>query len=127
VYDGCDSVKGCLGFPGGSCVQDKSCSALVTFVLKNQRIQFELWSNNTLANSFVAVGLSDDNQMGDDIVIECTAVNVYMSRNDAHSKTNTRLENVNSNSKFTFNSYPIADICYYYLLCFVFFDSQPAD
>ncbi len=100
VYDGCDSVKGCLGLPGGSCVQDKSCSALVTFVQTNQRIQFELWAINSPADSFVAVGLSDDNKMGDDSVTECTVVNgrvnVYMSRNEG--KSNIRLENVNSNS-----------------------------
>ena len=105
MYDGCDSVKGCLGLPGGSCVQDKSCSALVTFVQTNQRIQFELWAINSPSDSFVAVGLSDDNKMGDDSVTECTVVNgrvnVYMSRNEG--KSNIRLENVNSNSIHVIN------------------------
>jgi hypothetical protein len=97
VYDGCDGVKGCLGLPGGSCIQERSCSALLTFAQRNQFFELELWATNSPVNSFVAVGFSDDNKMGDDSVTECTVVNgrvnVYMSRNDA-SKSNLRLENV---------------------------------
>ncbi len=105
VYEGCDNVKDCVGLPSANCIQDKSCSALVTLTRKNGRhnlFEFELWAINSPANSYVAVGFSADNLMGDDSVIECSVINgrvdVYMSRNDAN-KTNTRLENVNSNFK----------------------------
>ncbi|EFX80429.1 hypothetical protein DAPPUDRAFT_304120 [Daphnia pulex] len=95
VYDGCDGTKGCLGYPA-SCIQQRSCSALVTFAQKGQRSEFELWATKSTDNSFVAVGFSEDNKMGDDSVTECTMangrVNVYMSQNDA-SKTNIRLPN----------------------------------
>jgi hypothetical protein len=127
VYEGCHNVKDCVGLPSANCIQDKSCSALVTLTLKKEwhftrdgRVlnsgelspdtlnifspvfEFELWAINSPANSFVAVGFSADNLMGDDSVIECSVFNgrvdVYLSRNDAN-KTNTRLENVNSNFK----------------------------
>lgn len=120
MYDGCDSVKGCLGLPGGTCIQERSCSALVTFAQKNERsFEFELWATNSPDNSFVAVGLSDDNKMGDDSVTECTVVNgrvnAFMSRNEA-GKSNTRLENVFKQ----LHSFPVK-----ILILFSF--SQPAD
>ncbi len=70
----------------------------MTFAQKGQRNEFELWATKSTDNSFVAVGFSEDDKMGDDSVTECTVVNgrvnVYMSQNDA-SKTNVRLPNVN--------------------------------
>jgi hypothetical protein len=96
VYDGCDGTKGCFGYPA-SCIQQRSCFALVTFAQKGQRIEFELLATKSLDNFFVAVGFSEDRLMGDDSVTECTVkngrVNVYMSQNDA-TKTNIRLPNV---------------------------------
>lgn len=97
VYDGCGQIKGCFGLPGGVCIEEKSCSALVTYAVNGQHYEFELWAVNAPADSFVAVGLSDDHIMGDDSVTECTIVNgrvnAYMSYND-NSKTNVRLKDV---------------------------------
>ena len=93
---GCADVKGCFGLQGGNCVQEGSCSAMVTYAVKGQRYEFELWATNVPSNSYVAVAFSNDNLMGDDSVSECTLVNgrvnVYMSFNEG--KSNTRLRDV---------------------------------
>lgn len=93
---GCGDVKGCFGLQGGTCVQEGSCSAMVTYAVKGQRYEFELWATDTPANAYVAVAFSDDDIMGDDSVSECTLVNgrvnAYMSYNEG--KSNTRLRDV---------------------------------
>lgn len=108
VYDGCGQIKGCFGLPGGVCIEEKSCSALVTYALNGQHYEFELWAVNAPADSFVAVGLSDDHIMGDDSVTECTIVNgrvnAYMSHND-NSKTNVRLKDPRSGLNVTQATY----------------------
>ena len=69
---------------------------MVTYAVKGQRYEFELWAANTPPNSYVAVAFSNDNIMGDDSVSECTLVNgrvnAYMSYNEG--KSNTRLRDV---------------------------------
>ena len=93
---GCGDVKGCFGLQDSSCVQQGSCAALVTYALKGQRYEFELWAPNAPPNSYVAVAFSDDSIMGDDSVTECSLINgrvhTYMSYNDG--KKNTRLRDV---------------------------------
>lgn len=93
---GCGDIKGCFGLQDSVCIQDGTCSALVTYAIKGQRYEFELWATNTPANSYVAVGFSEDNLMGDDSVTECSLVNgrvnAYMSYNDG--KKNIRLRDV---------------------------------
>lgn len=108
VYGGCGQIKGCFGLPGGVCIEEKSCSALVTYAVNGQHYEFELWAVNAPADSFVAVGLSDDHIMGDDSVTECTIVNgrvnAYMSHND-NSKTNVRLKDPRSGLNVTQATY----------------------
>ncbi|KAI9553251.1 hypothetical protein GHT06_021147 [Daphnia sinensis] len=107
VYMGCGDVKGCFGLQGGTCVQEGSCSAMVTYAVKGQRYEFELWATNTPANAYVAVAFSDDNLMGDDSVSECTLVNgrvnAYMSYNEG--KSNTRLRDPTSGLKLMEGKY----------------------
>lgn len=94
---GCNDIKGCFGLPDSSCIGDGSCSSLVTYALKGQRYEFELWAHNAQPNSYVAVAFSEDSLMGEDSVTECTLVGgrvgVFMSYNDG--KRNTRLRDVN--------------------------------
>lgn len=96
VFAGCRDLKGCFGLPDSSCIQDGSCSALVTYALKGQRYEFELWASNVQPNSYVAIAFSDDNIMGEDSVTECALVNgrvgAFMSYNEG--KRNTRLRDV---------------------------------
>ncbi|XP_046657704.1 putative ferric-chelate reductase 1 homolog isoform X2 [Daphnia pulicaria] len=106
VYMGCGDVKGCFGL-GGTCVQEGSCSAMVTYAVKGQRYEFELWATNTPPNSYVAVAFSNDNLMGDDSVSECTLVNgrvnAYMSYNEG--KSNTRLRDPTNGLKLIEGKY----------------------
>lgn len=82
---------------------------MVTYAVKGQRYEFELWATNVPSNSYVAVAFSNDNLMGDDSVSECTLVNgrvnAYMSFNEG--KSNTRLrdvkQNKNKKNNFLFN------------------------
>lgn len=79
---------------------------MVTYAVKGQRYEFELWATNVPSNSYVAVAFSNDNLMGDDSVSECTLVNgrvnAYMSFNEG--KSNTRLRDVKKpKTNFLFN------------------------
>lgn len=107
IYMGCGDVKGCFGLQGGTCVQEGSCSAMVTYAVKGQRYEFELWATDTPANAYVAVAFSDDDIMGDDSVSECTLVNgrvnAYMSYNEG--KSNTRLRDATSGLKLMEGKY----------------------
>ena len=98
VYTGCGDTKGCFSLSGSACIKDGSCTALVTYAIKGQRYEFELWAPNSPPNSYVAVGFSDDQQMGDDSVTECSLlngrVNAHMSYNEKNDKRNTRLRDV---------------------------------
>ncbi|KAL3289082.1 hypothetical protein HHI36_003524 [Cryptolaemus montrouzieri] len=67
-YTGCTSTKLCFGSPDG-CVRTKSCQAAVAISVAGDKVDFELKATQNAA--WVGVGLSDDEKMGDDSVIEC--------------------------------------------------------
>lgn len=72
IYDGCGTKKSCFGIQAG-CIENKNCLAITTvFKDDNGRYIFEMESKNA---GWVGVGLSDDNKMGDDSVIECAKEN----------------------------------------------------
>lgn len=80
-YNGCYSSKGCFGAPEG-CVKTKNCKAVVATIVRGDRYEFEM---KALGDAkYVAVGLSEDEKMGDDSVIECVregnGAKAYMSR-----------------------------------------------
>ncbi|KDR19521.1 Putative ferric-chelate reductase 1-like protein, partial [Zootermopsis nevadensis] len=93
IYNGCGTEKTCFGFPGG-CVETKSCRAVVSCLVQGDRYEFDMKASNS---AYVAVGLSQDVNMGDDSVVECVhdgtsgnSVNAYMSWNSG--KENRRLK-----------------------------------
>lgn len=63
VYQGCGETKGCFALHDSACIQQGTCSALLTYALKGTRYEFELWASNAPPNSYVAVGFSADNRM----------------------------------------------------------------
>lgn len=79
-YTGCDETKLCFGAPGG-CVASKNCKAVAAVRVNGDRYEFEMQATDGAA--WVGVGLSEDDQMGDDSVIECVkegnGVEAYMS------------------------------------------------
>ncbi|XP_037946002.1 putative ferric-chelate reductase 1 homolog isoform X1 [Teleopsis dalmanni] len=76
-YVGCGRSKTCFGFPD-NCVKDKSCKAVASTIVRGDIYEFELKSFENNA-AYVALGLSDDNKMGDDLVIECVPQNGQIS------------------------------------------------
>ncbi|XP_034935155.1 putative ferric-chelate reductase 1 homolog [Chelonus insularis] len=81
IYDGCGTIKSCFG-NNDKCVDDKSCTAIVGVKVKGEKYIFELLGKG---GSYIAVGLSNDNKMGDDSVVECIkendTVSLHMSWN----------------------------------------------
>ncbi|CAO1330498.1 unnamed protein product [Diamesa serratosioi] len=69
VYNGCSETKTCFGLPNG-CLLTKNCISLGAVIYeKDSRFIFEMISSNRAA--FIAMGLSTDRLMGDDLAIEC--------------------------------------------------------
>lgn len=52
-------LKNCFGYPEG-CVDEQTCTSLVTVKVEGGRYQFELKGKTS---GYVAVGLSDDQSM----------------------------------------------------------------
>lgn len=81
IYDGCGSTKGCFGFPDG-CVSSQSCRAVAAATVEGEKYFFEMKSSFQNP-AYIAVGLSTDDKMGKDSVMECVpeggAINVYSS------------------------------------------------
>ncbi|XP_012233897.2 putative ferric-chelate reductase 1 homolog isoform X1 [Linepithema humile] len=88
-YTGCHTTKNCFGSPAG-CIKTKDCTAVVAVTVQGDQYYFELQTRGEA--KYVAVGLSDDKNMGDDSVVECTNENgeiaLHMSWNTG--KRNTR-------------------------------------
>lgn len=96
IYLGCQTNKGCFGFPSG-CEEKEDCNMLMTYTKVSSGYQFEI-TGTAGSSGYVAGGLSLDNTMGTDSVMACTAldgeVDVLMTFNEG--KTNEIL----SNSKY---------------------------
>ncbi|CAH1392643.1 unnamed protein product [Nezara viridula] len=91
IYDGCETEKNCFGYPD-NCIINQNCEGLVTVSVQGTRYIFEMKGKS---DGYIATGLSRDNKMGGDSVMECVhepgdKINVYMSYNKAGEKSNTR-------------------------------------
>ena len=74
VYSKCFEAKGCFGMPDG-CVDKKDCKAMVTFhpsLAEEGKFDFVLQARDLPDNHYVALGLSHDMQMGNDLVLACS-------------------------------------------------------
>ncbi|XP_074113613.1 putative ferric-chelate reductase 1 homolog [Cotesia typhae] len=89
IYEGCGTTKNCFGSTD-ECIATGTCNAAVTVEVKGETYSFELFG---LDSKFVAVGLSEDNKMGEDSVVECVdnngRVEIHMSWNKG--KSNSRI------------------------------------
>lgn len=88
-YEGCSETKNCFGLPSG-CLRRKNCEAAVAVLVRGDRYLFEM---QTRKGKYVAVGLSENNKMDDDSVVECVNegddVRLYTSWNTP-DKSNER-------------------------------------
>ncbi|XP_070068701.1 putative ferric-chelate reductase 1 homolog isoform X2 [Drosophila takahashii] len=82
IYNGCGQSKNCFGFPDG-CVASKTCTSVSAVTVRGDVFEFEIQSGKGTNAAYVAVGLSDDAKMGDDLSTECVPengrVNLYSS------------------------------------------------
>ncbi|VVC24734.1 Hypothetical protein CINCED_3A009275 [Cinara cedri] len=96
IYDGCGKNKNCVGAPLG-CIAATNCLAVVALMPSDDKYQFEMLGRGS---QFVAFGISDDNKMGGDGVVECVhqesgrsnSVSMYKSWNVPNRKQNQRIE-----------------------------------
>lgn len=97
-YTDCSVRKLCFGVPQ-NCVALKNCKAVVAITVTGDQYEFEMKAGGNAA--WVGVGLSDDQKMGSDSVIECVktangGVAAYMSWTTAKPYSSSRLTNVSS-------------------------------
>ncbi|XP_017094126.2 putative ferric-chelate reductase 1 homolog [Drosophila bipectinata] len=82
IYNGCGQSKNCFGFPNG-CVSSKTCTSIAAVTVRGDVYEFEIQCGKETYAAYVAVGLSDDERMGDDLTTECVPengrVNLYSS------------------------------------------------
>ncbi|KAF5280301.1 hypothetical protein FQR65_LT03110 [Abscondita terminalis] len=80
-YEGCEVTKTCFGSLDG-CVSKQNCKAAVSIRVANSE-QYEIELKATGAPKWVGFGLSNDDKMGDDSIIDCVneqeGVKAYMS------------------------------------------------
>jgi hypothetical protein len=68
-YVGCGDTKGCFGLPTLECIYEQNCELFVSF---QKDFNFQLSGKVAeTGDSYVAVGLSFDESMGQDSVIAC--------------------------------------------------------
>ncbi|KAH8285537.1 hypothetical protein KR054_010636 [Drosophila jambulina] len=86
IYNGCGQSKNCFGFPDG-CVSSKTCTSIAVVTVRGDIYEFEIQSGRGTNAAYVAVGLSEDAKMGEDLTTECVPengrVNLYSSYTSA--------------------------------------------
>lgn len=109
IYDECGITKTCFGIPD-NCITTQSCEAIATTVVVGNNYNFELQSYDGISSriffpqflkfdlvlcleniAYVALGLSRDNRMGEDSVMECVneegTAKAYTSYNNRRDNT----------------------------------------
>ncbi|XP_020717045.1 putative ferric-chelate reductase 1 homolog isoform X2 [Ceratitis capitata] len=76
-YTDCGRSKTCFGFPDG-CIETKSCKSISAVMVRGDVYEFEMKSLSSGA-AYIALGLSEDAKMGDDLVTECVPQNGRVS------------------------------------------------
>ena len=101
IYDNCYEDKGCFGIPY-NCEKQRNCDMIITYTKVKQarqegkeKYKFEI--GGKMSQGYTAVGLSLDNQMGDDSVMACVqsptnqSLSVQMYWNTASPYNSIRL------------------------------------
>lgn len=68
IYNGCGDSKTCFGIPN-NCIETRSCVSFTAVKVEGDKYVFEMRSPPRAA--YIATGLSTDDKMGDDSVMEC--------------------------------------------------------
>jgi len=67
IYSGCNTTKSCFGMPAG-CEKTKKCQLIVAYQPDKEEYRFEM---KGLSNGYIAMGLSIDGNMGEDLTTNC--------------------------------------------------------
>jgi len=73
IYEGCGTQKSCFGAPG-KCLSDYSCTLMASWKKIGDEFEFEM-ARKDGSGKYVAIGLSEDSSMGDELVIACANKN----------------------------------------------------
>ena len=91
-YEGCDKSKGCFGDKKG-CTSSGTCTMMVSYAFDDttKQIKFTLHLKSVENDQYVAMGLSDDSSMGEELVFFCqtkinSAVGVRWNNGKSPSK-----------------------------------------
>jgi len=101
LYKRCqDGLADCRGLPA-SCVSRKSCQFLALINLDPENVVELTLSAQMRNGQWIALGVSDDDHMGNDTVYECWlsrngTASIHMSKNVGH--TNTPMSEVNASA-----------------------------
>ena len=69
-YEGCGENKGCFGLEA-NCVEEQTCSSMVQYQIVDDKVKIKLLQKTDSTSRYVAVGFSEDSQMGGDFVVYC--------------------------------------------------------
>ena len=69
-YEDCGKNKGCFGLES-KCVEGQSCSSMVQYQIVDDKVKIKLLQKTDSTSRYVAVGFSEDSQMGGDFVVYC--------------------------------------------------------
>jgi hypothetical protein len=71
-YQGCNVDKGCFGAPG-NCLTTGNCLGFVSwsYLACSKKVELLIHGLSDNSNDYLAVALSDDNTMGEDLVFHC--------------------------------------------------------
>ncbi|XP_036332126.1 putative ferric-chelate reductase 1 homolog [Rhagoletis pomonella] len=113
-YSECGRSKTCFGFPNG-CIEDKSCKSLSAITVRGDVYEFEMKSGRDGA-AYIALGLSEDAKMGEDLVTECVPqngrVNLYSSYTSGAPNYGSSRANVPQNGARLLQSSVIDGVIY---------------
>jgi len=74
IYEGCDETKTCFGIGSvgySSCVSQRNCEVIGAVIYDSSDDTFEFEMRSAVGAGYVAMGLSSDDRMGGDSVVEC--------------------------------------------------------
>ena len=82
-YQGCFVTKGCFGLGPSDCEKNGNCQLLASYTPTANKFQILLRGAAISSNNYLAVGISNDAKMGDDLVLACdvTAKNMIPAWN----------------------------------------------
>ena len=79
AYDGCMDSYGCIGLPN-ACVKSKNCTILLKWMgLEESLYKVNLYGQVKDSKSYLAMGFSADNLMGNDSVVACVGTSTRLA------------------------------------------------